>query len=137
MFRAKATCSFVGAARYIAPKMTLLLFAEIYLVMLACGLAVALLFVRHRVARVIAVRDQTPRALAAAPRAMENNAAAFVEIDVALAAVGHAHKRLATLRNNLLLQYPQAYRSALQELTARGSPTNGSRREAASSTRAA
>ena len=131
--------SFVGAARYVAPKMSFTLFGELYLAMLVCGVAVALLVMRQRVERMIAAGDGTPSpaALLAGPQSADSKVAAFVELDVAMAAVGHAHRRLLSLRNNILLQDPQTYRAAHQEVTAQGSGATGPRPAAASAARAA
>jgi hypothetical protein len=111
--------SFVGVARLIAPKMNFLLFFGFYSMMLAGAIAVAVLFMRHRIARMIAARDIAPETKEAAlPRPIADAGAfpVFLEVEVALAAVGHAHNRLMALRNNMNLENPGLFDAAHPEL---------------------
>jgi len=85
--------AFVGAARLIAPKMTMDLFLGIYATMLVGGIAVALLFMRQRVERMIGA-PVDPEG--------ENEVAAFKAIEIAMAAVSQAQSRLVAARDSVL-----------------------------------
>lgn len=84
--------AFVGAARLIAPKMTMDLFLGIYATMLLGGIAVALLIMRQRVERMIA---------APADQDGANEVTAFKAIEIAMAALGQAQSRLIAPRGSV------------------------------------
>lgn len=88
--------AFVGAARLIAPKMTMDLFLGIYALMLVGGITVALLFMRQHVERLMA------RPANEADTGIESEAAAFKAIEVAMTAVGQAQNRLMAARDSVL-----------------------------------
>ena len=102
--------AFVGAARLIAPKMTMDIFLGIYAVMLMGGISVAVLFMRQRVERMITAPAGDT---VLAPE--ENEAAAFKAIELAMTAVGQAQSRLITARDSVLTAAAAAGPDAQQD----------------------
>jgi hypothetical protein len=91
--------AFVGAARLIAPQMTMTLFLGIYALALTGGIAVAVLFMRQRVVRMITAG---PLPENATESVATNEVAAFKAIEIAMAAVGQAQSRLVAARDSVL-----------------------------------
>ena len=110
--------SFVGVARLIAPQMTFLMFFGLYALMLIGAIGVAVLFMRGRLELMIKAGHQEP-AMPVGKSAVTGNDNAdfpvFLEVEVALAAVGHAHNRLIALRNNFHLERADLYDALLEE----------------------
>ena len=110
--------SFVGVARLIAPQMTFLMFFGLYAVMLIGAIGVAMLFMRDRLARMIEVGNQEPEKASVPSAATANDNTdfpVFLEVEVALAAVGHAHNRLLALRNNFNVEKADLYAAMLED----------------------
>jgi hypothetical protein len=103
--------AFVGAARLIAPQMTLDIFLGIYVVALLGGMSVAVLFMRQRVERMIAASANDPVGIPAG-----NEVAAFKAIELAMTAVVQAQNRLVAARDSVLSAAGAAEPHSGQEL---------------------
>ena len=140
--------AFVGAARVIAPNMSLTLFIGLYAALLIGGITISLRFMRRhvqrmiavqqrisnaavqrRVARVIAAQDgraieaaltTASQAAVAAQAANGDRIAVLREIGFALEAVGEAQNRLIAARHDLLSggREPAAHSTAPQAAVA-------------------
>jgi hypothetical protein len=79
--------------------MTMTLFLGIYALALTGGIAVAVLFMRQRVVRMITAG---PLPENATESVATNEVAAFKAIEIAMAAVGQAQSRLVAARDSVL-----------------------------------